>query len=170
MPDLPTDDYKVVVRPRGGFNVADYKTDRIYCCLRSAAEIGREAAEEERICLNFKQNIVVLSTPSEDRAKRYRAISKLRIGERAFEASAYRAAPENTSKGLVRGICNDEIPENIVKSLVTQRNPGVLHAKTHGKHGQRDRPFRRFLRAEICVLRSDAPQMQPIQEAHRRVL
>ncbi|KAL1487002.1 hypothetical protein MTO96_031127 [Rhipicephalus appendiculatus] len=112
MPDLPTDDYKVVVRPRGGFNVADYKTDRI--------------------CLNFKQNIVVHSTPSEDRAKRYGAISKLRIGEREFEASAYRAAPENTSKGPVRGISNDESPENIVKSLVTQRNPGVLHAKRMG--------------------------------------
>ncbi|KAH7935598.1 hypothetical protein HPB52_010337 [Rhipicephalus sanguineus] len=64
MPDLPTDDYKVVVRPRGGFNVSDYKMDRIYCCLRSAAEIGREAAEEDSICLNFKQNIVVLSTPN----------------------------------------------------------------------------------------------------------
>ncbi|KAH7963497.1 hypothetical protein HPB52_021264 [Rhipicephalus sanguineus] len=132
MPDLPTDDYKVVVRPRGGFNVSDYKMDRIYCCLRSAAEIGREAAEEDSICLNFKQNIVVLSTPSEDRAKRYGAISKLRIGEREFEASAYRAAPENTSKWLVRGISNDESPENIVKSLVTQRNPTVLHAKRMG--------------------------------------
>ncbi|KAH7943187.1 hypothetical protein HPB52_006232 [Rhipicephalus sanguineus] len=106
MPDLPTDDYKVDVRPRGGFNVSDYKMDRIYCCLRSAAEI--------------------------DRAKRYGAISKLRIGEREFEASAYRAAPENTSKGLVRGISNDESPENIVKSLVTQRNPTVLHAKRMG--------------------------------------
>ncbi|KAH7935502.1 hypothetical protein HPB52_009301 [Rhipicephalus sanguineus] len=132
MPDLPTDDYKVVVRPRGGFNVSDYKMDRIYCCLRSAAEIGREAAEEDSICLNFKQNIVVLSTPSEDRAKRYGAISKLRIGEREFEASAYRAAPENTSKGLVRGISNDESPEDIVKSLITQRNPAVLHAKRMG--------------------------------------
>ncbi|KAH7976738.1 hypothetical protein HPB52_018738 [Rhipicephalus sanguineus] len=125
MPDLPTDDYKVVVRPRGGFNVSDYKMDRIYCCLRSAAEIGREAAEEDSICLNFKQNIVVLSTPSEDRGKRYGAMSKLRIGERE-------AAPENTSKGLVRGISNDESPENIVKSLVTQRNPAVLHAKRMG--------------------------------------
>ncbi|KAL1483270.1 hypothetical protein MTO96_033309 [Rhipicephalus appendiculatus] len=110
MPDLPTDGYKVVVCPRGGFNVADYKTDRIYCCLRSAAEIGREAAEEDSICLNFKQNIVVLSTPSKDRAKRYGAISKLRSGEREFEVSAYRADPETTSTGLVRGISNDGAP------------------------------------------------------------
>ncbi|CAN7951581.1 unnamed protein product [Ixodes pacificus] len=132
MPDLPTDDYKVVVRPRGGFNVSDHKTDRIYCCLRSAAGIGREAAEEDSICLNVRQNVVVLSTPSEDRANKYGAITKLRIGEREYEASAYRAAPENTSKGLVRGISKDENPADIVRSLVTKRNPSVLHAKRMG--------------------------------------
>ncbi|KAG0412359.1 hypothetical protein HPB47_010499, partial [Ixodes persulcatus] len=132
MPDLPTDDYRVVVRPRGGFNVSDYKTDRINCCLRSAAGIGREAAEEDSICLNVKQNVVVLSTPSENRAYKYGAIRKLRIGEREYEASAYTAAPENTSKGLVRGISKDENPAHIVRSLVTQRNPSVLHAKRMG--------------------------------------
>ncbi|KAM7294301.1 hypothetical protein ISCGN_023809 [Ixodes scapularis] len=132
MPDLPADDYRVVVRPRGGFNVSDHKTDRIYCCLRSAAEIGREAAEEDSICLNVRQNVVVLSTPSEDRAYKYGAITKLRIGEREYEASAYRAAPENTSKGLVRGISKDETPADIVRSLVTKRNPSVLHAKRMG--------------------------------------
>ncbi|CAN7950865.1 unnamed protein product [Ixodes pacificus] len=132
MPDLPTDDYKVVVRPRGGFNVSDHKRDRIYCCLRSAAGIGREAAEEDSICLNVRQNVVVLRTPSEDRANKYGAITKLRIGEREYEASAYRAAPENTSKGLVRGISKDENPADIVRSLVTKRNPSVLHAKRMG--------------------------------------
>ncbi|CAN8013084.1 unnamed protein product, partial [Ixodes pacificus] len=133
MPDLPTDDYKVVVRPRCGFNVSDHKTDRIYCCLRSAAGIGREATEEDSICLNVRQNVVVLSTPSEDRANKYGAITKLRIGERKYEASAYRAAPENTSKGLVRGISKDENPADIVRSLVTKRNPSVLlHAEQMG--------------------------------------
>ncbi|CAN7937835.1 unnamed protein product [Ixodes hexagonus] len=66
------------------------------------------------------------------RAYKYGAISKLCIGEREFEANAYRAAPENTSKGLVRGISMDEKPEDIVRSLVTPRNPGVLHAKRMG--------------------------------------
>ncbi|KAH7936533.1 hypothetical protein HPB49_000683 [Dermacentor silvarum] len=72
---------------------------------------------------------MVLSTPSEDRARKYGAINKLRFGEQEFEASAYRAAPDNTSKGLIRGISKEESPEDIVTSLVTPRNPGVLHAK-----------------------------------------
>ncbi|KAL1470969.1 hypothetical protein MTO96_040155 [Rhipicephalus appendiculatus] len=132
MPELPPDDYKIIVRPRGGFNGAEYGMDRIYCCLRNAAGIGREAAREDSICVNVKQNVVVLSTPSEDRAKRYGAISKLCIGNKEFEANAYQAAPENTSKGLIRNISKDESPADILNNLVTQRNPGVLHAKRMG--------------------------------------
>ncbi|KAL1442643.1 hypothetical protein MTO96_007758 [Rhipicephalus appendiculatus] len=52
MPELPPDDYNIIVRPRGGFNGAEYGMDRIYCCLRNAAGIGREAAREDSICLN----------------------------------------------------------------------------------------------------------------------
>ncbi|KAH7981224.1 hypothetical protein HPB49_022458 [Dermacentor silvarum] len=132
MPSLPKEDYRVIVRPRGGLNLSDYKLDRIYCCLRNAAGVGRETAEEDSICINSTQNIVVLSTPSEDRARKYGAINKLRFGEQEFEASAYRAAPDNTSKGLIRGISKEESPEDIVTSLVTPRNPGVLHAKRMG--------------------------------------
>ncbi|KAL1486060.1 hypothetical protein MTO96_031550 [Rhipicephalus appendiculatus] len=118
--------------PEADSNGAEYGMDRIYCCLRNAAGIGREAAREDSICLNVKQNVVVLSTPSEDRAKRYGAISKLCIGNKEFEANAYQAAPENTSKGLIRNISKDESPADILNNLVTQRNPGVLHAKRMG--------------------------------------
>ncbi|KAH7958964.1 hypothetical protein HPB49_007019 [Dermacentor silvarum] len=102
MPSLPKEDYRVIVRPRGRLNLSDYNLDRIYCCLRNAAGVGRETAEEDSICINSKQNIVVRSTPSEGRARKYGAINKLRFGEREFEARAYRAAPDNTSKGLMR--------------------------------------------------------------------
>lgn len=132
MPNLPTDDYKIIVRPRDGFNVSHYQKDRVHCCIRNAAGVGREVAEEDSVCLNERQNVIVVSTPSEDRARRYGGICKLRIGDREFEASAYRAAPENTSKGLIRGISLDEKPADVVRSLVNHRNPNVLHAKRMG--------------------------------------
>ncbi|XP_070393573.1 uncharacterized protein [Dermacentor albipictus] len=132
MPNLPTDDYKIIVRPRDGINVSKYQKDRVHCCIRNAAGVGREAAEEDSVCLNERQNVIVVSTPSEDRARRYGSICKLRIGDREFEASAYRAAPENTSKGVIRGISLDEKPADVVRSLVNQRNPNVLHAKRMG--------------------------------------
>lgn len=132
LPHLPAEDYKVIVRPRGGLSVSEHRQARIYCCLRNAAGVGREAAEEDSICINYKQNIVVVSTPSEERARKYGAITKIKVGEREHEASAYRAAPENTSKGLIRGISQEESSEDILHSLVTARNPSILHAKRMG--------------------------------------
>ncbi|KAL1416264.1 hypothetical protein MTO96_028097 [Rhipicephalus appendiculatus] len=52
MPNLPTDDYKIIVRPRDGFNVSHYQKDRVHCCIRNAAGVEREVAEEDRVCLN----------------------------------------------------------------------------------------------------------------------
>lgn len=75
---------------------------------------------------------MVVSTPSEERARRYGAITKIRVGEQEHEASAYRAAPENTSKGLIRGISQEESSEDIIDNLVTARNPSILHAKRMG--------------------------------------
>ncbi|KAH7940036.1 hypothetical protein HPB52_020549 [Rhipicephalus sanguineus] len=131
MPNLPTDD-KIIVRPWDGFNVSHYQKDRVHCCIRNAAGVGRKVAEEDSVCLNERQNVIVLSTPSEGRARRYGGICKLRIGDCEFVASAYRAAPENTSKGLIRGISLDEKPADVVRSLVNHRNPNVLHAKRMG--------------------------------------
>ncbi|KAH8027484.1 hypothetical protein HPB51_007012 [Rhipicephalus microplus] len=96
MPELPPEDFKIIVQPRDGFNGAEHGMDRLSCCLRNVAGIGREAAREDSICLNVMQNVVVLSTPSTDRATRYGAIKNLCIGGKAFTASAYQAVPENT--------------------------------------------------------------------------
>lgn len=112
MPNLPPEDYRIIIRPRGGINVTEHGVDRIYHSIRRAAEIGTMAEEEDNICLNSKQNIIVLSTPSEDRAKKYVSITRLRIGDKEYEASAHRAAPENTSKGVIRGISKEESPED----------------------------------------------------------
>ncbi|KAH7973736.1 hypothetical protein HPB49_004595 [Dermacentor silvarum] len=132
MPHLPVDDYRIIIRPRGGLNVTEHGTDRIYHSVRRAANVERTADEEDNLCLNQKQNIIVLSTTSKERAKKYVAITSLSIGSKEYEACAYRAAPENTSKGVIRGISADEGPEDIVRKLVTPRNPSVLYAKRMG--------------------------------------
>lgn len=82
LPNLPTEDYRVIVRPHDGLNVSEYRMDHIYCCLRNAAGVGRETAEEDSMCINNTQNILVISTPSEERARRYGAVTRLRIGEK----------------------------------------------------------------------------------------
>ncbi|KAH7940216.1 hypothetical protein HPB52_022131 [Rhipicephalus sanguineus] len=102
---------QMIVRPRGGLSVSEHRQARIYCCLRNAAGVGREAAEEDSICINYKQNIVVVSTPSEERARRYGAITKIRVAEQEHEASAYRAAPENTLRDSSEGYPKKKVPK-----------------------------------------------------------
>ncbi|KAL1484909.1 hypothetical protein MTO96_049918 [Rhipicephalus appendiculatus] len=47
-------------------------------------------------------------------------------------ASAYAAAPENTTKGIIRGIPYEDSPEDIERHLVNEHNPTLLHAKRMG--------------------------------------
>ncbi|KAH7981571.1 hypothetical protein HPB49_025555 [Dermacentor silvarum] len=129
MPHLPVDDYRIIIRPRGRLHLTEHGKDRIYHSVRRAANVERTADEEDNLYLNQKQNIIVLSTPSKERAKTYVAITSLSIVCKEYEACAYRAAPENTSKGVIQGVSADESPDNIARKLVTPRNPSVLYAK-----------------------------------------
>ncbi|KAH7986769.1 hypothetical protein HPB49_025791 [Dermacentor silvarum] len=88
LPHLPTEDYKVIVRQRGGLNVSQHRQVRIYCCLRNATGVGREAAEEDSIRINYKQIIIIFSAPSEEQARLYGAIRKIHVGEQEHEANA----------------------------------------------------------------------------------
>ncbi|KAH6927507.1 hypothetical protein HPB50_004918 [Hyalomma asiaticum] len=56
---LPKEDVKVIVRPRGGFNVADYSINCLECCVANAAGIPRKDSVEDTVYANHKQNILV---------------------------------------------------------------------------------------------------------------
>ncbi|KAH7973856.1 hypothetical protein HPB49_005769 [Dermacentor silvarum] len=121
MPNLPKEYYKIIMRPRGGFKVNNYGLDRLGCCVRNAAGIPRGESEGDIVCVNYKQNILVVSTPSDDRAAKYRHITSLKIGNQEFDTSAYEAAPENASKGIIRGISLEESPKDIWENLKKRR-------------------------------------------------
>ncbi|KAH7968048.1 hypothetical protein HPB52_005533 [Rhipicephalus sanguineus] len=132
MPQLPREDYKIIVRPRGGLRVSDHGAARIANSVYQAADIPREAREQDTICPNYQQNIIVVSTPVEEHANRYQRIACIKLGTQEFEASAYEAAPENTSKGVIRGIPLDDTARDITANVITPRNPTALVAKRMG--------------------------------------
>ncbi|KAL1467856.1 hypothetical protein MTO96_025942 [Rhipicephalus appendiculatus] len=131
-PNLPVDDIKVIVRPRDGFSTATHRAARIGDSIRDAAGLRQEETRGDIFRVNERQNIIVVSTPSEERARRYCDISKLRMGNKEYAASAYAAAPENTTKGIIRGIPDEDSPEDIERHLVKEHNPTLLHAKRMG--------------------------------------
>ncbi|XP_070379287.1 uncharacterized protein [Dermacentor albipictus] len=124
--DMPKEDTKIVMRPRGGLNVARTEVSIIMSAVMTAARVTKEEAKADTICTNAQQNIIVVSTPDERRATLYSKVKALNIGGRTFEVSAYRTAPDGTVKGVIRGIAVDDSPEEIAENIV---NPSIEGAK-----------------------------------------
>ncbi|KAL1424068.1 hypothetical protein MTO96_003693 [Rhipicephalus appendiculatus] len=129
MPALPRDHHKVVIRPRGGLNVATVGVVRLASALYRAASVSPQDATEDIICPNMQQNIIVVSTPHSSNAERYRRLASFTLDKHQFEVRAYETAPDYTVKGVVRGIPLDEDAKAIHLNIVNKRNPTALAAK-----------------------------------------
>ncbi|CAN8017450.1 unnamed protein product [Ixodes persulcatus] len=78
---------------------------------------------------------MIMRTPKQENAKRYSQLREIQLGTQTYIMAAYVTAPENTSKGAIHGIPDYDLPEDIQRSLVIERNPGILHARRMGKTG-----------------------------------
>ncbi|KAH7932983.1 hypothetical protein HPB49_006205 [Dermacentor silvarum] len=82
---------KIIIRPRDGFNTARYCIGQIADCI--LRETGLNPEEEVKDSIG----IVVVSAPALKRAKKYSALTELRMGDKTYEFTAYMTAPEDTS-------------------------------------------------------------------------
>ncbi|XP_037564885.2 uncharacterized protein LOC119444583 [Dermacentor silvarum] len=130
--DMPKEDTKVVMRPRGGLNVAKTEASIIMSVVRTAARVTKEEAKADTICTNAQQNIIVVSAPDERRATLYSKVKALNIGSKTYEINAYRTAPNGTVKGVIRGIAVDDTPEEIAENIVNPYNPLAVEAHIIG--------------------------------------
>lgn len=131
-PQLPEDDYKVVIRPGGGLDLTRQSLALIRDCVLRAAKVQPDIAGEDTLRINMRQNTMIMSTPSLANAKEYSNIKEIMINDKSYATAAYVTAPENTSKGVIHGIPKYDNQEDIEKSLVNQRNPTILHARRMG--------------------------------------
>ncbi|KAL1482333.1 hypothetical protein MTO96_033873 [Rhipicephalus appendiculatus] len=133
MPELPRGDIKIVLRPRGGLHVSDVTRVELSRAIAAAAEIPANEANEDVVCLNLQQNIVVVSTPKREHADRYAAVGRIDIRGTAHEVSTYEAAPHGTVKGVIRGIPLEDTAQEIQDSVVHKHNPTALQANRIGQ-------------------------------------
>ncbi|KAH7979264.1 hypothetical protein HPB49_008883 [Dermacentor silvarum] len=133
MPTLPRDHHKVVIRPRGGLNVATVRVVRLASALYRAASVSPQDAMEDIVCPNIQQNIIVVSTPHSSNAERYRRLVSFELDGHKLEIRAYETAPDYTVKGVVRGIPLEEDVKVIHLNIVNKRNPAALAAKRLSK-------------------------------------
>lgn len=133
MPDvLPREETKVVVRPRGGLNIARTQTAIVASAIMAAANVSREDGAADTFCPNLQQNIMVVSTPDDARALLYAKIQSICIGGKEHLVGAYQTAPYGTVKGVIRGIPIEDSPAAIDRNIVNSRNPLALGAKRIG--------------------------------------
>ncbi|KAG0443011.1 hypothetical protein HPB47_015387, partial [Ixodes persulcatus] len=87
MPRLPKEHFRVIVR-LGQVKIAQ--------ALVTAACLSFTNAAEDIICPNAMQNILVVSTLSENNAKTYAGVEAISIDSANYDVSSYLAAPDNT--------------------------------------------------------------------------
>ncbi|KAH7932337.1 hypothetical protein HPB51_029353 [Rhipicephalus microplus] len=81
MPQLPEEHHKITLRPRGGLNLSTVSTTVIGTAVIGASGLMAEQANEDVVCPNFTQIIIVLSTPEADNAARYLKIKSFKFVE-----------------------------------------------------------------------------------------
>ncbi|KAM7290262.1 hypothetical protein ISCGN_026909 [Ixodes scapularis] len=132
-PALPREDIKIILRPREGLDVTKVSSARLRDGVFCAIGLKEQDAEGDLLRVNPEKNIIVTSTPSMDRAKKYNPISKICIADKTYEVTAYAAPPEDTAKGVIHNIPDYDTAEDITRSLVYNKNPTILQAQRMGK-------------------------------------
>ncbi|KAH7964515.1 hypothetical protein HPB51_027247 [Rhipicephalus microplus] len=129
MPLLPQNDFKIVIRPRGGLDVATTGTVRLASAIYRTANVPAHEAGEDTVCSNNHQNTIVVSLRHASHADKYRQLQAITIGDRHHEDSAYETTPDNTVKGIIKGIPLEEDAKSIHTSIIHARSPYALPAK-----------------------------------------
>ncbi|KAH9367912.1 hypothetical protein HPB48_008368 [Haemaphysalis longicornis] len=106
LPPLPRDDYKIIIRARGALNLSNLE---IVHHSRAVAEKTQHGSKRPpkaffQTRVDELENIAVVSTPDEDVARNIRDLQYLHILGNEYEITAYIAAPDDSSRGMVQGI------------------------------------------------------------------
>lgn len=129
LPQLLRDTYRIIVRPKDGLNVAKVSEICFEQALAMAAALAAAEIEEDTICPNGTQNIYVVCTPHEKNARAYVKAQQVRLGESTYRISVYPAPPDDTCKGVIRGVDVGINEAQLRARIVNCRNPGAIEAK-----------------------------------------
>ncbi|KAH7944984.1 hypothetical protein HPB49_004091 [Dermacentor silvarum] len=77
MPPMPKEHAKIIIRPRGGLNIAKTGPTVVGKAIVEAASLTPTQISSDIICPNIQQNIMVASTPNRDNASKYTRIRTL---------------------------------------------------------------------------------------------
>ncbi|KAL1477762.1 hypothetical protein MTO96_017053 [Rhipicephalus appendiculatus] len=129
LPHLPREHFRIIVHPRGGMDVRRISQIKVTQALAMAAQLAPAETGEDIVCANVVLNIFVVSTPTEKNARAYARVEALLVGTTRYEVNSYLGAPDNTCKGIVRGVDLDFDHSQLRDMIVQPRNPKALEVK-----------------------------------------
>ncbi|KAH9371040.1 hypothetical protein HPB48_003986 [Haemaphysalis longicornis] len=129
-PPIPTDDFKIGIRPRNGLQLS--RADPISLTASIAREIGLPTLPAPfQLHVGAEQNVIVVSTPSPAVARALESLQKIVVFGNRHEISVYPITPYNSCRGVIHNIVQEH-PEEYVKSLITAPGYEVLTARRLG--------------------------------------
>ncbi|XP_070387032.1 uncharacterized protein [Dermacentor albipictus] len=132
MPPLPSNQIKIIIRPKGALNIAKIGSPTVTTAVLQAAQLSPADIIQDTVCPNTQQNIIVVCTPSLQNADRYVCIKSIQVNGVTHDVNAYETAAEDTTKGVIRGIPLSDTPQQVNANIVNTRNPLALAAKRIG--------------------------------------
>lgn len=108
LPPLPRQDYKVVLRPREGLNLGQWKPHHVARGIALACNNHPCCAENRLIVrINLTQNVAVISTPHAETADLLRKITHIKLADNDHGVFAYVAANVPVHPGIPHGSHSD---------------------------------------------------------------
>ncbi|KAH8008687.1 hypothetical protein HPB51_001301 [Rhipicephalus microplus] len=102
---------------------------KILAALTMAAQLAPSVTEEDTICPNSMQTILVVSTPSATNAAAYSRVTEIILPDQRHPVPAYLSPAGITSRGMIRSIDTDFDDAALNHMLIQPRNSSLLGAR-----------------------------------------
>ncbi|KAH8036553.1 hypothetical protein HPB51_001372 [Rhipicephalus microplus] len=124
---LPSDYYKIVIRPRQPINLSNSGLTTLMEAIRNTAKVDPARAEEEdQIRIHPVKNTLTVSTPERIRAEAYRSLEVLRSQRYNINLSVatYVPAPDDSIHRVVYKAYMDETDHDL-QAQPMKKNPDI---------------------------------------------
>ncbi|KAH9359881.1 hypothetical protein HPB48_021665 [Haemaphysalis longicornis] len=132
MPSLPANDHRIIVRPRCGFAIGKQDLLEFVAAMASSARIPLDATLGTSLSKHRTEHRSHQHTEPR-RADKYDKVRAITLKGTKYEVFAYRAAPNDTVKGIIYNIPLTYTQADINACLIGERNPTILAAHRMGE-------------------------------------
>ncbi|KAH9363734.1 hypothetical protein HPB48_021525 [Haemaphysalis longicornis] len=126
-------DYKIIYRPGGGLDLRPVNGGMLLQTVCRCADVDFAISRtQDKLSINPFNNSFTISTPSEERMKRF----ELQINVQQHPLSAYVAAPGDAIKGIIYNAVYDQTQDEIFEEIINlnkSRNYTIADARQLGK-------------------------------------